>query len=89
MEEVLTNAKSYALSESPVIIYGQAGTEDYLIAEAIHNNSNRKAGPYVSLNMHGMDKDKQMEVLFQRNTHNAEMESGYSGKSWNIVYQGN
>lgn len=79
MEEVLTNAKSYALSESPVIIYGQAGTEDYLIAEAIHNNSNRKAGPYVSLNMHGMDKDKQMEVLFQRNTHNAEMESGYSG----------
>lgn len=79
MKEVLSGAKSYALSESPVILYGQVGVEDYLIAEAIHNNSNRKAGPYVSLDVHGMDREKQIEVLFQRNTHNAESESGYSG----------
>ena len=79
MKEVLASAKSYALSESPVLIYGQAGTEDYLIAEAIHNNSNRKAGSYVSLNMHGMDKDKQMEILFRRDSHNTDGENGYTG----------
>ena len=47
MKKVLEDAKTFALSESPILIYGQAGIEDYLIAEAVHNNSNRKAGPYV------------------------------------------
>ena len=66
MKKVLEDAKTFALSESPILIYGQAGIEDYLIAEAIHNNSNRKAGPYVSINMRGMDKEHQMEELFRR-----------------------
>lgn len=79
MEEVLSTAKSYALSENPVIIYGQAGTEGYLIAEAIHNNSDRKAGPYVSIDMHGIDQDKQVEILFRRNSSGEESQSGYSG----------
>lgn len=47
--------------KSPILIYGPAGTGDYLIAEAVHNNSNQKACPYVSINMCGMDKEKQME----------------------------
>lgn len=66
MKEVLETAKMYALSEQPVVLYGPTGTEDYLIAEAIHNNSIRKAGPYVSINMKGIDKEHQMEELFQR-----------------------
>lgn len=66
MKKVLEDAKTFALSESPILIYGQAGIEDYLIAEAVHNNSNRKAGPYVSINMRGMDKEHQMEALFRR-----------------------
>lgn len=66
MKKVLEDAKTFALSESPILIYGQAGIEDYLIAEAIHNNSNRKAGPYVSISMRGMDKKHQMEELFRR-----------------------
>lgn len=66
MKKVLEDAKTFALSESPILIYGQAGIEDYLIAEAVHNNSNRKAGPYVSINMRGMDKEHQMEELFRR-----------------------
>ena len=66
MKKVLEDAKTFALSEMPILIYGQAGIEDYLIAEAIHNNSNRKAGPYVSINMRGMDKEHQMEELFRR-----------------------
>ena len=63
---MLETAKMYALSEHAVMIYGQAGTEDYLLAEAIHNNSIRKVGPYVSINMRGMDKEHQMEELFRR-----------------------
>lgn len=35
MQQLLEEAKIYALSSSPVMIYGQAGIEDYLIAEAI------------------------------------------------------
>ena len=66
MKKALEDAKTFALSESPILIYGQAGIEDYLIAEAVHNNSNRKAGPYVSINMRGMDKEHQMEELFRR-----------------------
>lgn len=66
MKKVLESAKMFALSDSPVLIYGQAGVEDYLMAESIHNNSNRKAGPYVSINVSGMDREKQMEELFYR-----------------------
>lgn len=79
MKEVLETAKMYALSEQPVVIYGQAGTEDYLIAEAIHNNSIRKAGPYVSINIRGMDKERQMEELFQRDATDIVSQFGAKG----------
>lgn len=79
MKEVLETAKMYALSEQPVVIYGQAGTEDYLIAEAIHNNSIRKAGPYVSINIRGMDKERQMEELFQRDAADIVSQFGAKG----------
>lgn len=79
MKEVLETAKMYALSEQPVVIYGQAGTEDYLIAEAIHNNSIRKAGPYVSINIKGMDKERQMEELFQRDATDSVSQFGAKG----------
>lgn len=79
MKEVLETAKMYALSEQPIVIYGQAGTEDYLIAEAIHNNSIRKAGPYVSINIRGMDKERQMEELFQRDAADIVSQFGAKG----------
>lgn len=64
MKEVLEQAQEYALSDSPVLLYAEEGTEYYLIAEAIHNNSARKAGPFVSIDLTGMDKAQQMETLF-------------------------
>lgn len=78
MQQLLEEAKIYALSSSPVMIYGQAGIEDYLIAEAIHNNSDRRNGPYVSINMRGMDIEKQMEALFSRE--DADSEGTNSGR---------
>lgn len=79
MQQLLEEAKIYALSSSPVMIYGQAGIEDYLIAEAIHNNSDRRNGPYVSINMRGMDIEKQMEALFSREDADQEGANGGRG----------
>ena len=64
MWDVLATAKEYSLSESPVLIYGGTGTEYYQIAEAIHNNSIRKSGSFVSVNVSGLKKEEQLEVLF-------------------------
>lgn len=64
MKNTLELAKKYALSESPVLIYGDEGTEYYLIAEAIHNNSKRKSSPYVSVNTIGIEKDQQLSFFF-------------------------
>lgn len=64
MRKVLETAKEYSLSDSPVLIYGGTGTEYYHIAEAIHNNSIRKGGPFVSVNISGLKEEEQMAVLF-------------------------
>lgn len=64
MRKVLETAKEYSLSDSPVLIYGGTGTEYYHIAEAIHNNSIRKGGPFVSVNISGLKEEQQMAVLF-------------------------
>ncbi len=64
MKAMLGQAKKYALSDSPVLIRSGEGTEYYAIAEAIHNNSRRKNGPFVSLRIRGLDKSQQIEALF-------------------------
>lgn len=64
MRSVLEAAREYSLSDSPVLIYGETGTEYYQISEAIHNNSIRKGGPFVSVNISGLEEEKQMELLF-------------------------
>ncbi len=64
MRQVLETAKEYSLSDSPVLIYGGTGTEYYHIAEAIHNSSIRKGGPFVSVNISGLKEEEQMAVLF-------------------------
>ncbi|MCR5293618.1 MAG: PrpR N-terminal domain-containing protein [Lachnospiraceae bacterium] len=66
MKEALGKAKKYALSDSPVLMMSGEGTEFYAIAESIHNNSRRKAGPFVSLRIRGLDKSQQIEALFGR-----------------------
>lgn len=64
MRKTLELAKKYALSDSPVLMYHEEGLESYPIAEAIHNNSNRRSSPCVYVNMLGIEKEEQMEVLF-------------------------
>lgn len=47
MQRALALARRYAGSDAPVLIYGEEGTEYQMAAEAIHNISLRRGGPFV------------------------------------------
>ena len=50
MDSVLAFAKRVAQSDSTVLIQGESGTGKELIAQAIHNASKRRSGPFVPVN---------------------------------------
>lgn len=66
MQAILARAETFALSNSPVLIYEHVGTEANLLARAIHNNSLRKAGPFVSIDVRDLDPDWQTDAFFRR-----------------------
>jgi DNA-binding NtrC family response regulator len=51
MIEVFSRVRRAAKAESTILILGESGTGKELIAEAIHENSRRKGGPFVAVNM--------------------------------------
>lgn len=51
MLETFDHARRAAATDSTVLITGESGTGKELIAEAIHQNSPRKEGPFVTVNM--------------------------------------
>ena len=50
MLETLEKAKRVARSPSTVLVLGESGTGKELFAQAIHNASDRRDGPFVSVN---------------------------------------
>ena len=50
MNEIFEQIEKVANSNISVIIYGESGTGKELIAQAIHNHSDRKDGPFADLN---------------------------------------
>jgi transcriptional activator for dhaKLM operon len=61
-ESMLTNqvrrqAQSAARSQSPVLIHGEAGTGKGVVARAIHNESARAEGPFVTVNCRALPRD--------------------------------
>jgi two-component system, NtrC family, response regulator len=50
MQEIFTTVRKVAGSEIPILITGESGTGKELIANAIHNLSCRKNGPFVAIN---------------------------------------
>jgi len=50
MLQLLDLAEKNAASESSILICGESGTGKELLAQAIHNASSRKSGPFVGVN---------------------------------------
>lgn len=64
MPKTVQLAKCYAISDSPVIIWGNPGDEREEMAQAIHNHSLRKSGAYISVNIAGLSDEAQIDLLF-------------------------
>mgnify|MGYP001569123181 FL=1 len=50
MQRLYDQIRNAAMSEAPVLIYGESGTGKNLIANAIHKLSRRKDGPFTHVN---------------------------------------
>jgi two-component system, NtrC family, response regulator len=50
MQEVLATVQKVSKTDVPVLILGESGTGKELIANAMHNQSGRKEGPFVAIN---------------------------------------
>lgn len=66
MREMLDKAEVFALSDSPILLYEAEGNEAAMIARAIHNNSDRKSGPFVSLDIRDLYPEEQVDALLHR-----------------------
>lgn len=64
MKQCIKLARAYGISRNPVLIYGDTGTEKEIFAEAIHNNSPQKGGPFININCSTLSPEEQKQVLF-------------------------
>lgn len=56
LEKLLETAARVAPTNAAILITGESGTGKELIAEAIHNNSNRAGKPFVKVNLGGISQ---------------------------------
>lgn len=64
MHDVIELGKLYALTNSTVLIIGESGTGKELIAQGIHNESERKNGPFVAVNCAALPENLLESELF-------------------------
>lgn len=64
MAQVIAVAKNVAFNHHPVLIESESGTGKELLAQAIHNASPRKNGPFVVLDCSSIPKDLAESELF-------------------------
>jgi len=64
MQEVYALIRQVAPSKSTVLITGESGTGKELVAKAIHNHSNRKTKPFVTVNSGSLPPDLLESNLF-------------------------
>jgi len=64
VEDVLRLAKAAAASSSTVLIQGESGTGKEILAQAIHNGSSRREGPFVAINCGAIPRELIESDLF-------------------------
>lgn len=76
MQECLRRAKLYSLSDSPVVIQGECGTEKRLLAQCIHNNGVGSAGPFIRVECGTLTEKQQISGIFGENGAAARADGG-------------
>ncbi len=64
IKNAISIAKSYASSDSTILIQGETGTGKELFAQSIHNSSSRKGGPFVAINCASLSSNLLESELF-------------------------
>lgn len=64
MQECIRLARLYAMSEHPVVLMGEPGTEKRMLAESIHNSSSRGNGPFLDVPCDGLSEEDQRNMIF-------------------------
>ena len=64
LREALWKARSYAQTDSTVLLIGETGTGKELVAQSIHNASPRRSGPFVAINCGALPENLLESELF-------------------------
>ncbi|WP_200416550.1 sigma-54 interaction domain-containing protein [Virgibacillus salexigens] len=64
IEQIKTIAKKLAKSDHTILITGESGTGKEIFAQAIHDYSSRKIGPFVAVNFAGITQSLAESELF-------------------------
>ncbi len=73
MQEVFKFIGRVSRTHVPVLIHGETGTGRELVAVAMHNHSDRKNAPFISINMSSIPQDTVEADLFGRIDENNEL----------------
>ena len=69
MKEVITEATKIADVDVNLLLVGEFGVGKEVLAQAIHNASDRREGPYLKLNFSLISFENQEEFLFGKNSY--------------------
>ena len=64
MREMIEKCKMSAKSDSPIMLFGETGTGKELVAQSIHNASNRADGPFLAINCAAIPENLLESMLF-------------------------
>ncbi|WP_252234434.1 sigma-54-dependent Fis family transcriptional regulator [Clostridium sp. ZS1] len=82
MKKMMAFAKKAAISDCNILIQGESGTGKELIAQSIHNYSERHKGPFVAVNCASIPRELVESELFgyEKGAFTGALKEGHPGK---------